>query len=62
MVLAQDLRNAVLQAALQGKLTEQLESDSKVSDLLKSVENCRESLKICKNSLNLESMNIKIPF
>jgi type I restriction enzyme S subunit len=61
MVLAQDLRNAVLQAALQGKLTEQLESDSKVSDLLKSVENCRESLKICKNSLNLESMNIKIP-
>lgn len=61
MVLAQALRDAVLQAALQGKLTEQLESDSKVSDLLKNIEECREQIKKCKNSLNLESMNIKIP-
>ena len=62
MVLAQDLRNAVLQAALQGKLTEQLDTDSKVLDLLQNIEKCREPLKICKNSLNLESMNIKIPY
>ena len=34
MVLAQDLRDAVLQAALQGKLTEQLDSDSSVEELL----------------------------
>ncbi|MDE6253990.1 MAG: restriction endonuclease subunit S [Lachnospiraceae bacterium] len=61
MVLAQDLRNAVLQAALQGKLTEQFESDSKVSELLNIIENYREPIKKCKNSLNLESMNIKIP-
>lgn len=61
MILAQDLRDAVLQAALQGKLTEQLDTDSKVSDLLMSIEKCREPLKMCKNSLNLESMNIKIP-
>ena len=51
MVLAQDLRNAVLQAALQGKLTEQLDTDSKVLDLLQNIEKCREPLKICKNSL-----------
>lgn len=37
MVLAQDLRDAVLQAALQGKLTKQLESDSFVE--LQSVDN-----------------------
>ena len=34
MVLAQDLRDAVLQAALQGKLTKQLETDSSVDELL----------------------------
>ena len=37
MVLAQDLRDAVLQAALQGKLTKQLKSDSFVE--LQSVDN-----------------------
>lgn len=37
MVLAQDLRNAVLQAALQGRLTKQLETDSSVE--LQSVDN-----------------------
>ncbi len=37
MVLTQDLRDAVLQAALQGKLTEQLETDSSVE--LQSVDN-----------------------
>lgn len=43
MVLAEDLRQAVLQAALQGKLTEQLESDSSVDDLLLSIEEDRKS-------------------
>lgn len=37
MVLAEDLRQAVLQAALQGKLTEQLETDSSVDDLLEKI-------------------------
>lgn len=36
-VLAQDLRNAVLQAAIQGRLTEQLKSDSSVQRLLKNI-------------------------
>ena len=36
-VLAQDLRDAVLQYALQGKLTEQLDSDSSVEDLLAKI-------------------------
>lgn len=38
MVLAQDLRDAVLQAALQGKLTEQLDSDSSVDIILQNIE------------------------
>lgn len=37
MVLAEDLRQAVLQAALQGKLTEQLDTDSDVDEILKSI-------------------------
>lgn len=37
MVFAQDLRDAVLQAALQGKLTEQLDSDSSVDGILNSI-------------------------
>ena len=35
-ILAQDLRNAVLQAAMQGKLTEQLDTDSEAKEILKN--------------------------
>ena len=44
MVLAEDLRQAVLQAALQGKLTERLETDSDVDDLLESIQKEKEEL------------------
>jgi len=44
VVLAEDLRQAVLQAALQGKLTEQLETDSNVDDLLNKIQNRKEIL------------------
>ena len=37
MELAEDLKKAVLQAAMQGKLTKQLESDSSVDELLKKI-------------------------
>lgn len=37
MKLAEDLKKAVLQAAMQGKLTEQLKSDSSVDELLKNI-------------------------
>ena len=43
-VLAQDLRDAVLQYALQGKLTEQLDSDSSVEDLLAKIKAEKEQL------------------
>lgn len=36
-VLAKDLRDAVLQAAIQGKLTEQLETDTSVAETLKEI-------------------------
>ena len=61
MVLAEDLRQAVLQAALQGKLTEQLETDSDVGEMLKHIALHREELKECKNALNLSAMDIEIP-
>lgn len=47
MVLAEDLRHAVLQAALQGKLTEQLETDSDVNEMLFNIQKHKE-LKISK--------------
>ena len=61
MVLAEDLRQAVLQAAIQGKLTEQLETDSDVDEMLRHIAIYREEIKECKNSLNLEAMDIEIP-
>ena len=44
MVLAEDLRQAVLQAALQGKLTEQLETDSNVDEMLINIKKEKEKL------------------
>ena len=37
MKLAEDLKKAVLQAAMQGKLTKQLKTDSSVDELLKKI-------------------------
>ena len=44
MVLAEDLRQAVLQAALQGKLTEQLETDSNVDEFIELIKNAKKDL------------------
>lgn len=44
MKLAEDLKKAVLQAAMHGKLTKQLESDSNIFELLKSVEQTKRQL------------------
>lgn len=38
MVLAEDLRQAIIQQAIQGRLTEQLKTDSSVDMLLKEIE------------------------
>lgn len=43
-VLAQDLRNAVLQAAIQGKLTQHLSTDSSVTQLLMDIEEQKKVL------------------
>ena len=43
MVLAEDLRQAVLQAALQGKLTEQLETDSDVDEFIVQIKRTKKS-------------------
>ncbi|MDE7423044.1 MAG: restriction endonuclease subunit S [Lachnospiraceae bacterium] len=39
-----DMRNAILQAAMQGKLTEQLETDSSVEELIKQIDKERDAL------------------
>ena len=44
MKLADDLRRAVLQAAIQGKLTQQLDSDGTAEDLLKEIRAEKERL------------------
>ena len=43
-VLTQNLKNAVLQAAIEGKLTEQLVTDSSVDELLKTINKKKEQL------------------
>lgn len=50
MKLAEDLKKAVLQAAMQGKLTKQLESDSSVDELLKKIADEKAKLVIRKNA------------
>jgi len=42
MILAEKLKESVLQAAIQGKITEQLSSDSSVDDLLKKIEKVKD--------------------
>jgi type I restriction enzyme S subunit len=44
MVLADNLKKAVLQAAIQGKLTEQLETDSTAKDLVNSIRTKKNEL------------------
>lgn len=59
MVLAEDLRQAVLQAAIQGKLTEQLETDSSVDEMLKDIREEKKRL-IADNKIKKEKILPKI--
>lgn len=66
MKLAEDLKKAVLQAAMQGKLTKQLESDSSVDELLKKIADEKAKLieegKIKKEKPLAEITEEEIPF
>ncbi len=59
MVLAESLRQAVLQAALQGKLTEQLEADSDVDEMLVNIHLKKERL-IANKKIKKEKLLSKI--
>ena len=64
MVLAEDLRQAVLQAALQGNLTEQLETDSDVDEMLINIQKEKKLLFNKKNAREekiLSLINISDP-
>lgn len=50
MLLAEDLRKSVLQFALQGKITQQLATDSSVDLLIESIKQEKEELVIRKNA------------
>lgn len=66
MVLAGEMRQAVLQAALQGKLTEQLETDGSVDELIKIMQVEKEKLiadkKIKKEKPLAKIRDEEIPF
>lgn len=66
MKLAEDLKKAVLQAAMQGKLTKQLESDSSVDELLEKIAEEKAKLiaegKIKKEKPFSDINNDEIPF
>lgn len=66
MKLAEDLKKAVLQAAMQGKLTKQLETDSSVDELLKKIADEKAILieegKIKKEKPLAEIKEEEIPF
>lgn len=66
MVLAEDLRQAVLQAALQGKLTDQLDTDSNVDEMLENIQSEKEKIivdkKIKKEKLLPKIQEEDIPF
>ena len=66
MKLAEDLKKAVLQAAMQGKLTKQLKSDTSVDELLKKIADEKAKLieegKIKKEKPLAEIKKEEIPF
>lgn len=66
MVLAEDLRKAVMQAAIQGKLTEQLDTDSSVDELLNNIKAEKEQLikakKIRKEKILPKVEDEELPF
>ena len=65
MKLTEDLKKAILQAAMQGKLTKQLETDSSVDELLKKIANEKAKLiaegKIQKNKPWSNKVEFKEP-
>ena len=66
MVLAQDLRDAVLQAAIQGQLTKRERDDTPIQDTLLQIKNKRKALNIDKKlfytkKINPEEIPFKIP-
>lgn len=60
-VLSQDLRNAVLQAAIQGKLTKQLSTDSNAFENYESIKESHNRISPCKSELDYGSMGFDIP-
>lgn len=65
-ILAKDLREAVLQAAIQGRLTEHLESDTPIEVTLKEIDEVKKQLikekKIKKEKLLSKITDDEIPF
>lgn len=60
-VLAKDLRASVLQAAIQGKLTKQLSTDSNAFENYESIKESHNRISPCKSELDYSSMDFDIP-
>ncbi|MBQ8691412.1 MAG: restriction endonuclease subunit S [Phascolarctobacterium sp.] len=61
MSISNDLRQAVLQAAIQGKLTKQLPEDGNARDLLDKLKLWHKNLKPSKEELNYTAIDFDIP-
>ena len=59
--ISKELRQAVLQAAIQGKLTKQLQEDGNGKDLYQLIKNSHDAIQICNHELNFDSMDFDIP-
>lgn len=60
-VLAKDLRDAVLQAAIQGKLTKQNQSDYSANTDYKRIKESHSPIKPCKSEIDYTSMDLNLP-
>lgn len=57
----QELKNSILQLAVQGKLVEQRAEEGTAEELYKKIQKLNNKLKPCKDELNYSSMDIEIP-
>lgn len=61
MRICDDLRQAVLQAAIQGKLTKQLPEDGNAHTVYNQIKNSHAAIQACNSELAVDSMNFDIP-
>ncbi len=57
----QELKNSILQLAIQGKLTEQRPEEGTAEELYQKIQKYHKGLKPCKDELNFSAMDFELP-